>query len=154
MKPVIYTVGPYNFFMWNLDASVGKSASNSSHEDILYIQYCYYLGKKDPRISPERLAIYSKVKLTGVCDGTAADPLVQAITVHQHDMGHPVVDGKVSVAKGTGKVAQDAAFFVYRLGARLATMYQKVWPRLDLMPECPAPLAACVRSVTPVMPQA
>ena len=39
------------------------------------------------------------------------------------------MDGRVSVATGNGKLG-GSAFFVLRLGARIANMYPELWPRL------------------------
>lgn len=149
MKPYIHTsTGAYAFFQWNIDASVGKGGQNSSPCDIAYIQWYYTLAARHPETPPERKAIYGKVRVTGICRGTDDDPLVAAIMAHQKGINHSIIDGKVSVAQGSGKIG-DKAYFVLRIGARLANMYPGLWPRLDLMPDCPPQVASAARAAIP-----
>ena len=135
-------------FMWNIDTSVGKGGANSSRCDVSYIQWYYTLAAAHPLTPEERKAVYRNVKVTGTCRGDDSDPLVAAIFTHQKHLKHPVIDGRISVAHGTGKVGENA-FFVYRLGARLADMYPNVWPRLDLIPGCPPDVAQAARAAVP-----
>lgn len=146
MKPYIY--GPK--FMWNLDASVGKGGANSNAADISFIQWYYTLAADFNLTTPENRAVYKKVRVTGACSGTDADPLVAAIIAQQRGMNHPTVDGKVSVVTGTGKIGPNA-FFLLRLEARFAVMYPSAWPRLDLIPQCPPLVADAARSAVPNM---
>jgi hypothetical protein len=135
-------------FMWNVDCSVGKGGQNSLMADISYIQWYYTLAATNPETPPDRKGIYQLVKLTGQCSGADDDPLVQAITVHERALKHPYIDGKISVAVGTGKLG-DKAFFVYRIGARIARMFPNAWPRLDQMPSCPQSVIAEVKNAIP-----
>jgi hypothetical protein len=139
--------------MWTIDSSVGRHASNNSVADISYIQWYYQLASTYAETPPERREIYSKVKVTGQCTGKDTDPLVQAILAHQKGLSHPVVDGKVSTLPGaSGDVrlgANQDAFFVLRIGARIAHMYPDAWPRLDKMPKCPPAVAEAVRAALP-----
>ena len=148
MKPFLHHTGPQAHFQWNLDCSVGKGGQNSLPTDVLYIQWYYSLAARHPNTPMQRKAVYAKVAVNGVCRGTADDPLVQAITVHQQALQHPMVDGKISVASGDGRVGEKA-FFILRLGARLSDMYPNAWPRLDLIPDCPGPVANAVRACVP-----
>jgi hypothetical protein len=134
--------------MWNLEHSVGKGGQNSSAVDTSYIQWYYTLAAKNVLTVPDRRAIYGRVKVTGICSGQDGDPLVDAIIAHQRGISHPVIDGRISVAHGTGKIGLKA-FFVLRLGARLAYMYPRLWPRLDLMPECPTIVAQAALEAIP-----
>ena len=136
MKPHLLPAGNGYHIQWNLDKSVGKGASNSSREDVTYIQWYYTLAAESPLIDRARAAIYAQVRITGTCTGRDDDPLVKAIIAHQTFLRHPVIDGRVSVAHGNGKVGSNA-FFVFRLGARLADMYPNEWPRLDKIKKCP-----------------
>jgi hypothetical protein len=148
VTPYAYTVGSTAHFQWNLDSSVGKGGQNSSPCDISYIQWYYTLAGRNSLTPPDRQAIYQKVRVTGSCTGRDDDPLVAAIIAHQKALGHPQVDGRVSVAKGGGKFHMNA-YFVLRLGARLADMYPNAWPRLDQIPGCPALVAQAVRQAIP-----
>lgn len=147
MKPYVY--GP--MFMWNLDTSVGKGAANSNPCDVSFIQWYYVLASNFHLTDPERKALYRTVQITGLCNGKDDDPLVQAIIAHQQVTHHPQVDGKVSVVHGSGKVADRIAFFLLRLEARLAVMYPREWPRLDLIPNCPPSVAEVSRFAVPSM---
>lgn len=144
MKPYIY--GPK--FMWNLDCSVGKNAANNIPADVSFLQWYYTLSANFHLTNPDDKTIYRRVSISGRCDGTDRDPLVAAITAQQRAMHHSTIDGKASVVTGTGKVG-DKAFFVIRLQARFAVMYPNLWPRLDLIPGCPGPVADIARYAIP-----
>jgi hypothetical protein len=149
MKPFLhYFGGPRAQFHWNIECSVGKGGQNSLACEVSYIQWYYTVAAKHPNTPLQRKAVYSKVAINGICHGTNDDPLVQAILIHQTALGHPTIDGKISVATGDGKVGPKA-FFILRLGARLSDMYPNVWPRLDLIPNCPALVAEQVRACIP-----
>jgi len=148
MKPYLLPAGNSYHFQWNLDCSVGKGGANSLACDVSYIQWYYTLAAVHPLTPPDRRAIYQKVRVSGTCRGTDDDPLVAAIFAHQRALSHPQVDGRISVAQGSGKVGE-SAFFVFRLGARFANMFPLVWPRLDLIPTCPSTVAQAVRDAIP-----
>jgi len=148
VKPYIHHAGNTFHFQWNIDCSVGKGGENTLAADVSYIQWYYTLAAANPDTPEERKAIYRKVQVTGHCRGTDDDPLVAAITAHQQRLNHPQIDGRVSVAHGSGMVGA-YAFFVFRIGARLANMYPNQWPRLDLIPTCPALVAEAVRAAIP-----
>lgn len=148
MTPFLHHAGALTHFQWNLDCSVGKGGQNSIAADVLYLQWYYSLAAKHALTPADRKAVYAKVVVNGVCRGTADDPLVQAITAHQQALQHPVVDGRISVATGDGRVGEKA-FFILRLGARLSDMFPNAWPRLDLIPGCPGPVANAVRACVP-----
>jgi hypothetical protein len=150
MKPFLHkSDGGFAHFQWNLDQSVGKGAQNGSHCDVSYIQWYYTLAAAHPLTPPDRKTIYSHVKITGLCLGTDKDPLIPAIIAQQQAISHPIVDGRVSVATGDGKVGGAKAFFILRLNARLADMFPMQWPRLDLIPNCPAIVAKASRDAIP-----
>lgn len=148
MKPYLHNAGDLLHFQWNLDSSVGKGGANNRLDDVSYIQWYYTLAAQHPLTPEDRKAIYRKVLISGICRGTADDPLVAAILAHQQALNHPQIDGRINVAQGTGKIGV-SAFFVLRLGARFANMYPAHWPRLDLIPFCPAAVAQAVRVAIP-----
>ena len=148
MKPYLHRAGSGAHFQWNIDCSVGKGGTNNLACDVSYLQWYYTLAAEHPLTPEDRKAIYRKVQVIGVCRGTDDDPLVAAIFAHQRALNHPQIDGRISVAYGSGKIGA-AAFFILRLGARLANMYPNVWPRLDLIPKCPASVAQAVRAAIP-----
>jgi hypothetical protein len=151
VKPYLHSAGNTLHFQWNLDCSVGKGGANSRVCDVSYIQWYYTLAAQNAFTPEERKAVYRKVRVTGVCRGIDDDPLVAAIITHQQALSHPEIDGRISVAHGSGKIG-GAAFFILRLGARLANMYPNIWPRLDLIPNCPALVAQAVREAIPTTP--
>ena len=146
MEPYVY--GPK--FMWNLSASVGKGGANSNVADVSLIQWYYTLASNFYLTDQANKDVYRKVQVTGRCIGTDSDPLVAAIMIQQRSMNHPTVDGKVSVVSGGGKLG-DKAFFLLRLEARFAVMFPGAWPRLDLIPNCPAVVKSAVLSAVPQM---
>jgi hypothetical protein len=148
MRPWLHYFGSQSHFHWNLDCSVGKGGQNSLASDVSYIQWYYTLASRHPDTPPERKAVYANVRVTGVCAGTDADPLVKAILIHQKALKHPIIDGRISVAHGDGRIGPNA-FFILRLNSRLSDMYYNVWPRLDLIPSCPAVVAETVRTHVP-----
>jgi hypothetical protein len=148
MKPYIHSAGSTHHFHWNLDCAVGKGGANSLATDVSYIQWYYTLAANQALTPEDRKVIYRQVRVTGTCRGTDDDPLVAAIFAHQRALNHPQIDGRISVAQGTGKVGANA-YFVLRLGSRLAHMHPGVWPRLDQMPNCPPMVAQAVRLAIP-----
>ena len=144
MQPYVY--GPK--FMWNLTASVGKGGANSNTADVSFIQWYYTLAQNFHLTEPANKEVYRNVRITGQCNGTDRDPLVAAIIQQQRSMGHPSVDGKVSVVTGTGKLG-DKAFFLLRLEARFAIMYPNAWPRLDQIPNCPQMVKTAMLAAVP-----
>lgn len=146
MHPYVY--GPK--FMWNLDNSVGKGGANGNLGDVSFIQWYYTHAMNFHLTDPGSKEIYRKVQVTGRCDGTDKDPLVAAILCQQRSMRHPVVDGKVSVVKGDGKVGLNA-FFLLRLEARFAIMFPNAWPRLDQIPNCPGSVLEVARAAVPTL---
>lgn len=148
MKPYLHRAGSTAHFQWNLDCSVGMGGQNSLATDVMYIQWYYTLAAAHPMTPQNRKDVYSKVAVTGTCSGRGDDPLVKAILAHQQALTHPVIDGRISVATGDGKVGANA-FFILRLGARLSDMFPQAWPRLDLIPRCPPAVAQAVREAVP-----
>jgi hypothetical protein len=134
--------------MWNLTASVGKGGANTNAADVAFIQWYYTLAANFHLTEQPNKDVYRYVRITGTCTGADGDPLVKAIVQQQRSMNHPTVDGKVSVVSGPGKVG-DKAFFLLRLEARFAVMYPNAWPRLDLIPNCPAAVKAAALSAVP-----
>src|SRR4051812_37047616 len=110
MKAYLHADEGHFDFQWNIDCSVGKGGQNNLRADVLYIQWYYRLASNQALTPPDRKAIYKQVGLTGTCNGTDADPLVRAITLHQRSINHPQVDGRVSVANASGKIGASAFF--------------------------------------------
>jgi hypothetical protein len=148
MKAYLHHDGDHFDVLWNVDCSVGKGGQNKLRTDVLYIQWYYNLAANQGQTPPDRKEIYRAVQLNGTCTGRDGDPLVTAITTHQRAINHPQVDGRVSVATGSGMLGKQA-FFVLRLGARIANMYPELWPRLDKMPSCPPEVAEAVKKTVP-----
>jgi hypothetical protein len=144
MQPYVY--GPK--FMWNLECSVGKGGANSISSDVSFIQWYYTHAAGFHLTLPANKEIYRKVRISGTCDGSDNDPLVMAIFAQQRSVNHPFIDGKVSVVTGTGKLGPNA-FFLLRLEARFAVMFPNVWPRLDLIPNCPGAIMQVSRGAVP-----
>ena len=119
--------------------------------DVSFIQWYYQLAADFPETPEARKAIYRKVQVTGSCLGTDSDPLVAAIMAQQKALNHPFIDGRVDVATGSGSLGSKA-FMVFRIVARLATMFPNAWPRLDQIPRCPALVKQAVLNSIPLLP--
>ena len=148
MRPFVHRAEAFAYFQWNLDQSVGKAGQNGNAADTSFIQWYYTLAATNVLTPADRKQIYGRVRITGACSGRDGDALVDAITAHQQGIQHPIVDGRVSVAHGDGKIA-GKAFFILRLGARFANMYPRAWPRLDLIQGCPPIVAKAVLDAIP-----
>lgn len=135
---------------WNLDCSVGKGCQNSLPCEVSYLQWYYRLAAAHPNTPLERKMVYAKVMVNGICTGAPGDPLVQAIVLHQTSLKHKTMDGKISVAKGDGRVG-GSLYFILRLNARLAHMFPNAWPRLDLIQGCPPLVAETARATVPYL---
>lgn len=150
MRPIVAN----NWFLWNIDQSVGKNASNGNSADISLVQwYFVQLATRPAGVNPAHLSIYRAVRVTGSCSGRDDDPLVVAILTWQNsehaDRAHSTVDGHVSVAQGTGFYAAAAPFMILMLSDELAHWFPNVYPRLDLIPGCPSAIANAVRAAIP-----
>jgi hypothetical protein len=150
MKAYLVSHEDHFDFLWNLDCSVGRGGQNSIVADVKFIQWYYQLAAANAETTGGRRDIYKQVVVSGKCTGTDSDPLVRAILAHQQALGHPVIDGRVSVAR-PGIKLNDTAFFVLRIGARLARMFPHDYPRLDRVPGCPSEVAAAINKAVPAL---
>lgn len=142
-----YVYGPK--FMWNIDNSVGKGASNANPADVAFLQWYYTLAADFHLTDASHRETYRKVKITGSCSGRDDDPLVAAILLQQKSMSHPFIDGKVNSVTGNGKAGNTYAFFLLRLEARFACMFPELWPRLDLIRNCPTTVKEAAKYAVP-----
>lgn len=152
MKAFLQADNDHFDFHWNVDSAVGKGGPNSNPADVQYIQFYYTLAGAHPATPVERRTVYQRVHVGDKCLGIDGDPLVEAIRMHQQTLSHPVVDGRISVATSGGKITDSSAFFVIRLGARFAKMFPNLWPRVDMIPGCPQPVASAVQAAIPSPP--
>jgi len=150
MRPIILS----DRFFWNLHQSVGKNASNSNPTDVGFVQWSFVQATTHPGgMDPADLHVYGAVRVTGACSGRDDDPLVAAILALQRNARRRkpamLVDGHVSVAHDSITYAPHAAFLILDLCTAFAGWYPNAYPRLDLMPGCPADVAAAVRNTIP-----
>jgi hypothetical protein len=139
--------GQETIILWSIETSVGLNAQNSNSEDISYVQFYYTLAAKDIRFSQDRRDVYAQVSVTGQCDGTDNDPLVNAIWIDEQALNHPFKDSKLSVVQnpeGMIPPGENTAWMILRLGARFCSMYPDIWPRIDKIPGCPEAIKQAV----------
>ena len=150
MRPIILN----NWFFWNLDQSVGKSASNGDPTDVSLAQWFYtQLAAHPAGVPPDHMPIYRAVQVSGGCTGRDDDPLVAAILTTQKvsNAGKPTytVDGHISVVHGGVFYAPTTPFLILQMSTTLAGWHPNVYPRLDLIPGCPPNVANAVRKAIP-----
>jgi len=125
---------------YNVDVAVGRGAPNSSHSDILLVQYFLWLiGKNvDPN---SKLSSLAKVPVTGSINPET----ISAIEVLQVADG-AAPDGHVSVAHG---YRFGGSFYtIMIMNFNIKSKFFNQWPNIEEMPECPGLLnMACRRAL-------
>ncbi|WP_139350297.1 hypothetical protein [Rhodanobacter sp. C03] len=149
MRPIVLS----DQFFWNLHQSVGKNASNGNSMDISFVQWSFVEAcARESGIPAATLQIYRSVRVTGSCSSRDDDPLVAAILAmqgHVHSQRpHTVIDGHISVANGI-LYAPGAEFLILDINLAIAGWYPNLYPRLDLIPGCPAAIANVSRQAIP-----
>src|SRR6201999_1667256 len=86
-------------FLWNIDARVGLNSPNRA-DDVQLIQFGYTFLAKNRNFPDEQRAVFAAVRVGIPCTGQDSDPLVRAITVHQHYRGG-TIDGHITPAINT-----------------------------------------------------
>lgn len=91
--------------------------------------------------------IFGKIVVNGLCSGRRDDPTVIAIRSAQEELNKTrgagtTIDGRVSPARGYSFGA--TLFTIVHFNNIFKEKVKSIWPRLDLMPECPARLGAAV----------
>lgn len=130
---------------FNLDGVVGASPASNQPEDVLLIQFIFsVMGANPLPTTPASMtAIYRAVNVTGVIDAQT----IAAIRSEQEDRkkSQPgtVADGRVSPAVG-GYFYGGGMYSIARLNDNLQHRNIGIWPRIDLIPGCPAGLKAMV----------
>ncbi len=140
-----------NRFAWNVSANVGLNSPNNLI-DVSLVQF----GLK-ARVLPDVIGqlgdsqefqeLIKKMVLGTPCTGQKNDPLVQLIECwqRQHSMAaSSTKDGKVSVLTDATYGANNVRL-LKRLNNVLRNAYPSLFPRLDLMPNCPANVKSYVR---------
>lgn len=130
---------------YNLDGAVGAPPASNKTEDVLLVQFAFsIIGKQpDPHTAPELTAAAKTLRVTGTIDATT----INAIRVHQQctkrNRPGQVIDGRVSPAKG-GYNFGGGIWTICYLNNSLQNRYYNIWPRIDKIPGCPAPLQQMV----------
>ncbi len=129
---------------FNVDASVGAAAANSSREDILLVQLLLKKnGEVVPASNPQAKLeneIMKKVAFTGVADPAT----IAAIQAFQQSMKRKapgtIVDGRVSPARNSATFGAGTRYTIVNLNGFLRRHMPKIWPRFQDVPDCPGEL--------------
>jgi len=130
---------------YNLDGVVGASPAQNYAEDVLLVQFAFWVIGRNPKAgnTPELNAAAKAVQLTGKPDAAT----LTAIRVHQQSVktNYPatVVDGRASPVRG-GYSYGGGYWTIVVLNNALQDRYLDIWPRIDKIPGCPAPLKEMV----------
>lgn len=130
---------------FNLDGVVGASPAANLQEDVLLIQFIFSVMGANPlpTTAASMTAIFKAVSVTGSIDAQT----IAAIRAEQEDRKSrtpsTVVDGRVSPAVG-GYTYGGGTYSIAQLNENLQHRNVGVWPRIDLIPGCPAGLRTMV----------
>ena len=131
-------------FFFSLHGPVGKGYGHTRVDDVMLVQYYFVVSREFE--TGETLAVFRKIKVTGIMD----DALVEAIFQMQKDWHKErpniEVDGIVSVPRTTDKYLPGAPWAIMQMNYNLLFYRERFWPRLDLSPDCPALLGKAIRS--------
>ena len=132
---------------FNVDGAVGAAPAQNKREDVLLVQFVFYLIAKSPSptIAPALLAAAQAVQLTGMADAAT----IKAIRVHQEskrqELPETVVDGRVSPAMGGGYSYGSGLWTITFLNNSVRNRHLDIWPRIDKIPGCPDELKQMVK---------
>ncbi len=129
---------------FNVDGVVGAPPSVNGREDVLLVQFAFYLIGKTPlpTSKPATTAAAKQVQVTGVCDPQT----IAAIRTIQASKGG-TVDGRVSPSQNNQYSYGSGVWIISHLNDSMQERSMDVWPRLDKISGCPAELAAMVKRV-------
>ena len=132
---------------FNVDGVVGAAPAANNREDVLLVQFILKsVGEKpQEKMTPEEIAVFKAVNVTGVCDA----PTINAIKLVQrkkHSVNPSiVVDGRVSPARGGTYSYGGGVWTIAIINDLMQDKNTEVWPRIDLMPNCPPEVRAMVK---------
>ena len=124
----------------NVDSNVGRNLS-AEPEDVLLVQFMLRkVGEVgSTAFSADQLALLRQVPLSGKVDNTTHDAIITWQTV-----GGDQVDGVISVARGY--MWGPKRWTIAQMNATINNRFHDIYPNIDRIPGCPAPLAKAVRS--------
>ena len=128
---------------FNVDGVVGAAPAQNRREDVMLVQFMFKFEADGGQVkSPEILAAFKKVQVTGTCD--AATIAAIRLTQERFKKGHPatVADGRVSPANGYSYGG--ALYTIVDYNNIIQGRCRDVWPRLDKLPGCPPDLRAAI----------
>lgn len=132
---------------YNVDDVVGAAPAMNRREDVLLVQFIFKaLGDKpSDNMTGEEIAKVKAVTVNGICDAAT----IEAIRMVQKKKkgGNPatVVDGRVSPARSGYTYSGNAAWTIAVLNNLLQDRNTDVWPRIDLIKDCPQELKEMVK---------
>lgn len=130
---------------FNLDGVVGAAPAVNNQEDVLLIQFIFsVMGASPLPTTPASVtSLFRAVRVTGSIDAQTIAAIRAEQELRKKDNPSTVVDGRVSPAVG-GYVYGGGTYSIAQLNDNLQNRNVGVWPRIDLIPNCPAGLRAMV----------
>ena len=134
--------------LWNVSAEVGRGKTNRA-DDVELARLGYFYANRNP--APSRHPAFRTALAAVKPTGGFADDLDACIRAHEAARGGPQ-DGYISVMKHASGQFQKFTFdhkhqwIVVHLNAELIN-HTKVFPRIDLIPECGLSLKATVAKI-------
>jgi hypothetical protein len=125
---------------FDLDSPVGKGAGPGEPADVLLVQALLRaMAARPPEgAAPELVALWGAVPLSGRADAATASGIAAA----QAHWGLPTT-GVAEVARGYRHLRM--THLIVRLNDAVRQGWWELYPNLDRLPDCPAPLAQAVR---------
>jgi len=132
---------------YNVDGVVGARPATNNREDVLLVQFAFYLvGQNPTTISRDVAEAARAVTVDGVVDPITINAITTLQRAAKRRAGFPskVVDGRVSPARGGYRYGSDV-WTIANLNNLMQNLYVNIWPRIDNIPGCPPELKAMVK---------
>lgn len=131
---------------FNVEGVVGVSPAQNRREDVLLVQFFLSLLVKEYSMSAENARIFSAVKLTGAIDQFTSDAIKAFQKAVQDAPGSKtIVDSRVSPAVEGYAYGRGAPWTITELNIVTKDHFPDVWPRIDLIANCPSELKNMVK---------
>lgn len=130
---------------FNLDGVVGAAPSANGREDVLFVQFCFWVIATHPLpgSSIEFKQKAAAVKVTGMIDAETVEALRATQEEVKKDQPGTVVDGRASPSTGSYGYG-GGAFTIVHLNESVQHRFIDLWPRIDRIPGCPEELRQMV----------
>ena len=132
---------------YNVDDTVGAAPAMNRREDVLLVQFIFkaLADKPSDNMTADEIARVKAVQVTGICDAATIEAIKMVQKKKKLSNASTVVDGRVSSAQGKYTYSGNAAWTIAVLNNLLQDRNVDVWPRLDMIKDCPQELKDMVK---------